>query len=214
MLDRKVLRQESDGELVEHADLSEIATFHANDMVVDRQGRAYVGNFGYDLHSGAEARNADLALVHPDGRVEVAATGLNFPNGSVITPDGSTLIVGETMALRYRAWDIGADGTLGNERVWAQMQDILPPDGCALDAEGGIWFAAPSGPECVRVVEGGEVTHRVTASQNCFACMLGGDDGRTLFVFTAPDSHPDQVAGQALGKLETVTVGHPHAGLP
>ena len=132
MLDRKVLRQESDGELVEHADLSEIATFHANDMVVDHQGRAYVGNFGYDLHSGAEARNADLALVHPDGRVEVAATDLNFPNGSVITPDGSTPIVGETMALRYRAWDIGADGTLGNDRVWAQMQDLLPPDGCAL----------------------------------------------------------------------------------
>ena len=206
MTDRKVLRRESDGFLVEHADLRPIATHHCNDMVVDGEGRAYVGNFGYDMHGGAQMQVAALALVHPDGRTEVAAADLLFPNGSVITPDGSTLIVGETVGSRYSAWDIGADGTLSNRRVWAETPGRFP-DGCTMDADGGIWFADPGGNECVRIVEGGEITDRIEASQTCFACTLGGENLDTLYVLTAPGSDPDEVAGKGLGRLEAVRVG-------
>ena len=206
MTDRKVLRRESDGFLVEHADLSPIATHHCNDMVVDGEGRAYVGNFGYDMHGGAQMQVAALALVHPDGRTEVAAADLLFPNGSVITPDGSTLIVGETVGSRYSAWDIGADGTLSNRRVWAETPGRFP-DGCTMDADSGIWFADPWGNECVRIVEGGEITDRIEASQTCFACTLGGENLDTLYVLTAPGSDPDEVGGKGLGRLEAVRVG-------
>jgi sugar lactone lactonase YvrE len=207
MTDRSVLRREADGTLVQHADLSSIATFHCNDMVVDADGRAYVGNFGYDMHGGGPMQGADLALVRPDGRIEVAATDLLFPNGSVITPDGSTLIVGETVGSQYSAWDIGPDGALSNRRVWAETPGRFP-DGCTMDGDGGIWFADPGGNECVRVMEGGEVTDRIEASQTCYACTLGGDALDTLYVLTAPASGPDEVGGKGLGRLEAVRVGH------
>ena len=206
MTDRAVLRREPDGSLVRHADLGAIATFHCNDMVVDAAGRAYVGNFGFDMHAGAPMQPASLSLVHPDGRVEVAASDLLFPNGSVITPDGSTLIVGETLASRYTAWNIGVGGALTDRRVWAETPGRFP-DGCVLDDAGGIWFADPAGRECVRVVEGGAVTDRIEASQNCFACTLGGDDRQTLYVLTAPGSGPDEVGGKRSGRLEAVGVG-------
>ena len=206
MTDRTVLRREDDGTLVEHADLGSIATHHCNDMVVDGEGRAYVGNFGFDMHGGGEMQTATLALVHPDGRAEVAATDLMFPNGSVITPDGSTLIVGETMASRYTAWDVGSEGALANRRVWAEAPGRYP-DGCTMDPDGGIWFADPGGNECVRVVEGGEITDQIEASQTCFACTLGGPALDTLYVLTAPGSGPDEVRGKGLGRLEAVRVG-------
>lgn len=214
MVDRKLLRF-VDGQLTEHASLSHIAPFHCNDMVVDGRGNAYVGNFGFDLFSdGIEAAaSADLALVRADGTVEVAAEGLLFPNGSVITPDGNTLIVGETMGARYTAFDIAADGTLSNRRVWAEVHGYLP-DGCALDAAGGIWFADAQGNRVARVVEGGEVTDVLDLGLPTFACMLGGPDGRTLFALTAPSSTPDEVAGQAAGAILMTEVDVPHAGLP
>jgi sugar lactone lactonase YvrE len=206
-----VLRDDG-GTLVLHADLAGVATGLCNDMVVDGEGNAYVGSFGLPQDGGGfEA--ADLALVRPDGTVEVAARGLRFPNGSVITQDGSTLIVGETHGGAYQAFEIGADATLGPARTWAVMHGSSP-DGCTLDADGGIWFADPATSEVVRVVEGGEVTQRVPTPMPAFACMLGGDDGRTLHVLCARSSREADVAGRGDGAIFTMRVGSPHAGLP
>jgi sugar lactone lactonase YvrE len=215
MIDRKVLRLDPDG-LVEHADLSHVAAFHCNDMVVDTSGRAYVGNFGSDLGSGEDVRPAKLALVFPDGHVAVAAHSLVFANGSVITPDGLTLVVGETFAARLTAFDIDpGTGHVSNRRVWADLPG-LAPDGCCLDADGGIWVANPPRRECIRVVEGGEVTDRVETRYPSIACMLGGDDGCTLFVMTSAFADPT-VRGnddEPIGMIETAVVSRPHAGLP
>jgi len=212
MTDRRLLRQEGAG-LVEHADLSGVATFHCNDMVVDEQGRAYVGNFGFDLHGKAEVCTASLALVAPDGRVRIVAEDLRFPNGSVITPDATTLVVGETFGARLTAFEIQEDGSLVNRRVWAQLEKALP-DGICLDAEGAIWVASPVSAEVLRLREGGEVTHRIPVSTQAFACMLGGDDGRTLFICTAEDSDPDLCRAKPTGRIETASVEVPGAGLP
>ena len=212
MQDRRLLRVDPEG-LSEVADLSEHATFHCNDMVVDGQGRAYVGNFGFDLHAGESPANANLVLVHPDGRSEVAARDLAFPNGTVITPDGKTLIVGETFGARLTAFDIAEDGRLEGRRVWAEVENDVP-DGICLDAEGAIWVASPLRDRGVfRVREGGEVTDRITVEHEAFACMLGGPDRRTLFICTAPDSHPDKT-GERRGRIEMARVEVPGAGLP
>ena len=212
MVDRKLLREEG-GALVEHADLSEVATGNCNDMVVDAAGNAYVGNFGFDYEGGGRFATADLALVRADGAVEVAATGLRFPNGSVITPDGSTLIVGESFGAGYEAFTIGADATLGDRRRWADVPGTAP-DGCTLDADGAIWFADAVGSQVVRVREGGEVTDTIPTPMATFACALGGDDGRTLFVLCAPSSRPADVAGRGAGAIYKTSVDVPHAGLP
>lgn len=209
MHQRAVLRQEPDGKLVLHADLSDVATGDANDMVVNADGTAYVGNFGR-LHDGG--READVALVRPDGTVQTAATGLLFPNGSVITPDGRWLIVGESIGRRYRAFPINGDGTLGHGRVWAEVGERAP-DGCTLDAEGAIWFADAIGRELVRVKESGEIVELVETPETAYACCLGGDDGRTLFFVTAPGP-PMGDLEPGHGKLYRCTVDVPHAGLP
>jgi sugar lactone lactonase YvrE len=184
-------------------------------MVVDDAGRAYVGNFGAATVPGAVHEPAALALVHPDGRAEVAAEDLIFPNGSVITPDGRTLIVAETLAPRITAFDIGVDGRLSHRRVWAELGDRFP-DGCALDAAGGLWVATPPRREAVRVLEGGEITDVVSTRYPCIACMLGGDDGRTLFLCTSAWSDASVLVGEddPKGLIETVRVTHPHAGRP
>ncbi|MEY2590077.1 MAG: hypothetical protein QOJ67_2061, partial [Acidimicrobiaceae bacterium] len=195
MTERKVLRDDG-GVLVEHADLSSLASGHCNDMVVDSQGNAYVGNFGFDFEAGERPITTDLLLVRPDGAVSIAASDLRFPNGTVITPDGSTLIVGESFGEGYEAFTINADATLGNRRRWADTPGASP-DGCTLDAEGAIWFADAGGKQVVRVLEGGEITHRVPAPMPTFACALGGEDGRTLFILCAPSARPERVAGQA-----------------
>jgi sugar lactone lactonase YvrE len=212
MTERKLLRDD-DGTLVEHADLSSVATGSCNDMVVDANGNAYVGNFGFDFEAGEAPVPADLALVRPDGSVSVAATGLRFPNGTVITPDGSTLIIGESFGAGYEAFTINDDATLGDRRRWADVPGTAP-DGCTLDSEGAIWFADARGSVVVRVREGGEVTHRIPTPMPTFACALGGTDGRTLFILCAPTSRPDDVAGRAAGAIYTTTVDVPHAGLP
>ena len=211
MVDRKVMRW-ADGALTEHADLSGIATFHCNDMVVDQAGNAYVGNFGWDIVTEGfdNITPADLALVRPDGSVEVAASGLAFPNGMVITPDGSTLLVGETFGAQYRAFDIAADATLSNDRVWASVPNTAP-DGCDLDAEGAVWFADALSGNVVRVTEGGEITDTVATGGGVFACALGGDDGRTLFALCAPGSAPHDVEGKAAGSIKTMRVDVPSA---
>lgn len=212
MTTRRLLRDE-DGTLVTHADLSGVATGHCNDMVVSATGVAYVGNFGFDLEGGGRFAPATLAVVHPDGAVEAGPDGLGFPNGSVITPDGTTLIVGESFAGRFTAFRIGDDGRLTGRRVWAEVPGAAP-DGCTLDAEGAIWFADALGSRVVRVAEGGTVLDEIPTPMPTFACMLGDDDGRTLYALCAPGSHPSEVAGRGAGAIFRTRVGAPHAGLP
>ena len=223
MTKRQVLRRSRDGKIAVHADLNGIAGFHCNDMVVDATGRAYLGNFGFDLDAeltarGVEAVLADhatahLACVAPDGRTSIAARDLHFPNGSVITPDGKVLIVGETLSGTLTAFDISGDGTLANRRVWATTSPRVP-DGIALDANGNIWIANPIAPECALIAPGGKVLEVIDTGQPCYACMLGGGDGRTLFMLTAATSVGHEAAVSPKGKLLVATVEAPHAGRP
>jgi len=211
MESRRLLRVETDGTIATQADLSDVATGRCNDMVVATDGTAYVGNFGFVL--GEPMQPAALVRVQPSGEVDVAADGLEFPNGTVITPDGRTLIVGETFGKRATAFSIADDGTLHDRRLWAELGEVLP-DGCTLDAEGAIWFADAGGTAVVRVREGGEVTDRVEVGQHPFACALGGDDGRTLFVVAADSARDDEAQGTRTGTIRTHRVDVPHAGLP
>jgi len=229
MRDRKLLRREHDGTLAVHADLAGVAGGHCNDMVVDAQGRAYVGNFGFDLMGGAPPQRATLARVDPDGSVHAVAHDLCFPNGSAITPDGRTLLVGESFGNRVSAFDIAPDGSLGPRRDWARFAPLptatdfmgvlgqlaIAPDGCTLDAEGCLWIADAIGQRVVRVREGGAIVQTLsTAPLGVFACALGGDDGRTLFLCVAPDfdEHARRAAREA--QLWTTRVEVPHAGRP
>lgn len=222
MTDRRLLRLDPDG-LKVVADLSELATYLCNDMVVDDQGRAYIGNFGFDLQvQPLTAKPAELVLVMPDGTARLAAGDLAFPNGTVITPDGKTLIVAETFASRLTAFDIGPDGSLSGRRTWAQFDELgfdltggrVHPDGICLDAEGSIWAASPSTNEVLRVCEGGRITDRLQGSQLPFACMLGGPSRRTLFVLTAQTHNPGEARTRACGRVEMIEVDVPGAGLP
>jgi sugar lactone lactonase YvrE len=213
MVDQTLLRMEPDGTVLTHADLSSIATGRCNDMVVDAAGRAYVGNFGFEF-PGGEPKTTQLARADPDGTVVAAADDLMFPNGAIITPDGSTLVVGETFASKLTAFDVAADGALSNKRVWAALPEGVFPDGCCPDAEGLIWVASPFTSEVVRVREGGELVERIAATQGVYACMLGGADGRTLYLLTCAGSDPDDTAAVRTGKIEAVRVDVPHAGLP
>jgi sugar lactone lactonase YvrE len=222
MHQRSVLRLEYDT-LVVHGELGHIATFHCNDMVVDAFGRAYVGNFGFDLDAAVTGGNfaaelaaykgASIARIDPNGMIHTVATNLRFPNGMVVTPDGGTMIVAETLGRRLTAFDIGIDGSLTNQRSWAEFPSAAP-DGICLDQDGAVWVADASGPRCIRVLEGGEVTDVVETSQPCYACMLGGPDGRTLFMLTCESSLPDIASSRRTGRIETTTVAVGHAGLP
>lgn len=223
MTRRQILRRTPDGKIAVHADLGQIAAFHCNDMVVDSAGGAYVGNFGFDLDAEIAARGvpdvlahhakAKLAYVAPDGTARVAAEDMSFPNGSVITPDGKTLILGETLGAVLTAFDIGAEGALSNRRLWAPTTPAVP-DGICLDADGAIWVANPIAPQCVRIAEGGEVLETIDTGQPCFACMLGGEDGRTLFMLTAGSSDHEAAAKAQTGKILVAEVDSPRAGRP
>ncbi len=192
---RRLLRRSRDGAVHLHADLGAISPWHWNDMVVDGQGRAYVGGFGFDFDAEAAGRGLDsviadhptarIACVQPDGSAALAADDMHFPNGSVVAPDGRTLIVAETLAKRLTAFDIGADGALSDQRVWADLGAYVP-DGICLDAEGAIWVGDPIIGKCLRVAEGGEVLEVIDTGLPCFACMLGGENRRTLFMMTSP----------------------------
>ena len=211
MLGRRILRYDGT-EVTVHAELGHIATSHCNDMVVDGRGNAYVGNFGFDYGAGQAPAGAALALVRPDGSTLAVAEDLQFPNGAVITPDGMTLIVGETFGSRYCAFTVATDGTLSDRRIWAEVPGRMP-DGCCLDTAGGIWFADAIRPEVARVVEGGEITDVIEVPQRAFACMLGGDQGTTLFVITAP-TDPQGGLSPGQGAVCAVEVDSQHAGLP
>lgn len=213
MGDRRLLRLE-DGQLVEHADLSLLASFMCNDMVVDGRGNAYVGNAGFDLRERPlRPRPAEIVLVTPDGDARVVDDQVMFPNGSVVMPDGATLIVAETFASKLTAFEISADGSLTNRRTWAELPD-RSPDGICLDAEGAVWVADANAPQCLRVGEGGEVLDAIdTSPRRCFACMLGGPERRTLFLCVAEAYSGDAIRRRS-GAIEAVEVAVPGAGWP
>lgn len=212
MLDRRLLRVD-DGKLRVIADLAGLATGPCNDMVVDAKGRAYVGNFGFDRHRGEPPRTTCLARVDPDGTVTRAADDLSFPNGTVITQDGRTLIVAETLAHRLTAFDVGADGTLTNQRLFAALDGCFP-DGICLDAEGAVWVADARTPRVLRVRDGGSIERTISTGERfAFACMLGDDDRRTLYLCTSTGSGP-AMADKRDGAIERVRVDVPGAGLP
>ena len=228
MRDRKIIRRELDSSLVEHADLSSLAPWHLNDMLVDREGRAWVGNFGFDLMGGAKVITTNLIAVDPDGAARVAAVGLGFPNGMALTADGSTLIVAETTMNRLSAFDLTA-GELGERRTWAAFGDQptsegiaellaqvdVAPDGICLDAEGAVWVADAMHGRLIRVAEGGGVLEELkTDGMGAFACMLGGDDGRTLFASVAPTFHEAEASANHRAAIWMTDVDVPGAGLP
>jgi sugar lactone lactonase YvrE len=227
MRDRRILRRELTGELVEHADLSAVVPTVLNDMVVDADGSAYVGNFGFDLMAGESPRSTTLVHVTPGGTPRVVADDLMFPNGMVIS-DG-VLVVAESFGGRLTAFDIADDHGLTNRRPWAEFGtapaggdteavlgafDVVP-DGICLDAEGAIWVADATHARVVRVREGGEILDEVsTAPQAVFACMLGGDDGRTLFMCAAPSFAEHERRPVREAQLLATRVAVPGAGLP
>lgn len=220
MSDRRLLRFHN-GKLELFADLMGLASYHCNDMVVDGNGRAYVGNFGFSLYEEPFSP-AEIILVNEKGKTGIVAKDMAFPNGSVITPDGKTLIVAETLAARLTAFDVEIDGSLSHRRVWACFDalgtltpDARPvnrvvPDGICLDAEGAIWVASPNARcEVLRVREGGEIVRRIELENRPFACMLGGRDRRTLFILTSSLTETGQ-----MGRIEALEVDVPGAGLP
>lgn len=229
MKDCRILRQEPDGGLVEHADISALCTGHANDMVVARNGQAYVGHFGFDLMGGADHEFASVILVDPDGTSRAVADGLSFPNGMVITPDDRTLIVNELFGNRVSAFDIKDNGALGPRRDFAAYGDLgdepswqkrvdastIVPDGLTMDAEGAIWVADCHNQRAVRIAEGGAILDEVSTSPNgVFAVGLGGGDGKTLFLCVAPDFDETARSAAREGQLHAVQVDVPHAGTP
>jgi sugar lactone lactonase YvrE len=216
------LRRLDDQGLVDHADISDLTAHLCNDMVVDASGRAWVGNFGFNLDKELRERGADvlndppttnLVRVDADASVHLAASGMRFPNGTVITADEKTLIVAETIASCLTAFTINEDSSLSDRRIWAQLEGVAP-DGICLDENQQVWVANALGPELLLVAEGGEVIQRVETSQNCYACMLGGEDGKTLFAVTAAFSDAEQASASRTGKIECVQVNAARAGWP
>lgn len=215
-MQRKIYRW--DGKALQPlADIADITVFCLSDGIVDAQDRLYVGDIGYNFFDSANkpVDTCVIACVENDGRTRVVAKDLSFPNGMVVTPDGKTLIVAETMGHRLTAFDIGADGSLANRRVYAQLPEDVSPDGIALDAEGAVWLANPEGKfGALRVREGGEIVERVELDTECYAVILGGPQRRHLFI-CASDSHdPGEIARTPSATLRVVEVAMPGAGTP
>jgi len=199
------------------ADISNVTQFCLSDGIVDAKGRLYVGDIGFNFLDPAAkpVETCVIVLVGPDGRASVVADRLFFPNGMVITPDGRTLIVGETLGHRLTAFDIQEDGSLRNRRVWAQLPSSVSPDGICLDAEGGVWCANPEGEDSVvRVREGGEITDRIRVATHAYAVMLGGPQRRHLFISTSGSHDPAEIHRNPSASLQVVDVGVPGAGIP
>ena len=221
MKERAIMRLDPGG-LVLHADISALTAHLCNDMVVDAQGSAWVGNFGFDLDADLKARGLEVLGDHPvanlvrvdaDGSVHLAARDMHFPNGSVITADGKTLIVAETLAGCLTAFTINVDKSLTDRRVWAGLEG-LAPDGICLNEDNQIWVANALAPEVLLVAEGGEIVQRVATSQPCYACMLGGEDEKTLFAVTAASSDAEAASATKTGKIESIGVTAARAGWP
>ncbi len=209
-----VLRQEPDGALATYADLRGLSDHAWNEIVVDGRGNAYVNGAGFGFMAGEEFAPGLIALVTPDGSVRQVADGIAFPNGMAVTPDNSTLIIAESYGQRLTAFDIAADGSLANRRVWAAVGDDHP-DGICLDADNAIWYADVPNQRCVRVREGGQVLETISLDRGCFACMLGGADRRTLFMMVAEWHGPEKMTGEArTGQVLTVAAPAPGVGWP
>jgi sugar lactone lactonase YvrE len=212
--ERVLLRQEADGTLATHADLGELSEHGFNEIVVDGRGNAYVNGAGFDLMAGEEPRPGIVAVVTSGGTAREVAGGILFPNGMAVTPDNSTLIVADSYARELTAFSIGADGGLSERRAWADLGDGVP-DGICIDADGAVWYADVPNQRCVRVREGGEVLDRVDVDRGCFACMLGGPDGTTLFICAAEWHGPERMFdGPPTGRVLTTEAPAPHAGWP
>jgi sugar lactone lactonase YvrE len=214
MRDKRVMRRESDGRFVVHADLSEVATGYANDMVVAANGTAFVGNFGFSLFPPAEFRPAPIVAIAIDGTVRIAAPDLAFPNGMVITPDGATLIVAESRGRKLTAFDLTPDASLSNRRNWASLPEGAFPDGMCLDEDGAIWVASPSTCDVIRMVEGGQVMERIPTGQQAIACALGGEGRKTLYILTAESRDPAYCRVHHTARLQAVCVAIGGCGLP
>lgn len=208
--DRPLLRQELDGTLVDHADLKR----GFNEIVVDSRGNAYINGAGFNPLAGEKFAPGIVTLVTPDGTSRQVAQGIAFPNGMAITPDNSTLIVADSYGKKLTAFDIADDGGLSKQRVWAELGEGAP-DGICMDAEGAVWYADVPNKRCVRVREGGEVLQMVELDRGCFACMLGGEDGKTLFMLAAEwHGMENMVGAPRTGQLVTCKAPAPHAGRP
>jgi sugar lactone lactonase YvrE len=211
---QRVLRLEPDGSLVAHADLRKLTEFGLNEIVVAARGDAYVDGAGFDMMGGGEFAPGIVGLLRPDGSAQVVAEGIAFPNGMVITPDGSTLIVADSYGKELTGFAIQPDGGLTGRRAWADLGEGVP-DGICMDAEGAVWYADVPNSRCVRVAEGGEVLDTVEADRGCFACMLGGPEDDTLFVMAQEWNGPENVAqGPRTGQVQAFEAPAPHAGRP
>jgi sugar lactone lactonase YvrE len=210
-----LLRREPDGSLVTHADLSRLAAGW-NEIVVDGRGNTYVNGSDFNFGAGEELIPGIIALVTPDGSVRQVAEGLAFPNGMAVTPDNATLIVAESYGNSLTGYDIAADGSLSNRRVWAEL-DGGYPDGICLDAEGAVWYADVPNKRCVRIREGGEVEQTIDVDRGCFACALGGEDGKTLFMLAAEwrgVENMDELFRSRTGQVLIAPAPAPRAGWP
>jgi len=211
--DQLLLRMEPDGSLVTHANLTSLSDHPWNEIVVDGRGNAYLNNIGFDF-PGGEFATGIIALVTPDGSTRQVADGVAFPNGMVVTPDNATLILAESYGKRLTAFNIAADGSLSNRRVWADLDGGFP-DGICLDAENAVWYADVPNKHCIRVREGGEVLQTIDLDRGCFACMLGGVDNRTLFLIaTAWRGPANMVDGSRTGQVLIVEAPAPGVGWP
>jgi sugar lactone lactonase YvrE len=208
--DQPLLRRELDGALVSHADLSR----GFNEIVVDSRGNIYINGAGFNPLAGEKFAPGIITLVTPDGASRQVAEGIAFPNGMAVTPDDSTLIVADSYGKKLVAFDIAPDGGLSKQRTWADLGDGVP-DGICLDAEGAIWYADVPNKRCTRVGEGGELLDTIQLDRGCFACMLGGDEGRALFIMAAEWPGMDKMIGAPrTGQVVVAEVSVPHAGRP
>ncbi len=206
MKERRVLRRGADGKLTPHADLTAVHNSYSNDMVVDGAGRAYAGNVGFDFYNGEDPRPTCLADISPEGHITIAADDLYLPNGTVITPNGKTLIVAETMGFRLTAFDIAPNGQLLNRRQFANLGEHAP-DGICLNADGHVWVAVPWDKILLLVREGGKIVAEIPIKDgNPYACMLGGAEGRDLFICCAPDHNPEVTLKMREGRIDVVRV--------
>ena len=238
MLDRKILKL-SNGDLSVHADLSGEVKYQCNDMVVSKDGIAYVGNFGM-ADARDKVKSTHLMIVFPDGSFKKGPDNLDFPNGSVISEDGKKLIVGETLGARLTSFDIDSKGMLTNRKKWANTssqfgislikflrnigikisesgsaaKNFHVPDGICLDENNGIWIASPTSSAVVRFEQGGKITDVIETPKNAYACMLGGKDGKTLFILTANSSAPEICRKKAEGEIFSIEVDYSSAGKP
>jgi sugar lactone lactonase YvrE len=209
-----LLRRESDGSLITHADLTGLSDRGWNELVVDGRGNAYINGGGFDLLAGEEFAPGIVALVTPDGSARQVADGIAFPNGMVVTSDNSTLIVAESYAKRLTAFDVAPDGGLSSRRVWADLQDGVP-DGICLDSEGAVWYGDVPNKRCVRVREGGEVLQTVELDRGCLPCALAGADRRTLFMMATEWSGPANMFDEPrTGQVLAVEAPAPGVGWP